>query len=280
MSDIRLSDPLRPLVGTSAAALHKHLDLRTVGDLLRHYPRRYVRLGELTTIRDLPLGEDVSLVAEVVSTATAQMKTRRGTMLHVVVTDGTDRLKMTFFNARRIARAFQVGQRMLFSGRVDEFRGEIRLNHPRWRAIGGEQDAAAAAVARPVPVYPLAGSLAGDTVAKSVGVVLDQLAEQAKARAADSRTRCPPSSVDGSGWSSIDEAFEIDPSSAGGGARLCRPATVLLRGGVRPTGGAGATAGARPGGRGDTPAEASGRPAGGVRPGAALRADHGPAGGG
>ncbi len=208
MSDIRLSDPLRPLVGTSAAALHKHLDLRTVGDLLRHYPRRYVRLGELTTIRDLPLGEDVSLVAEVVSTATAQMKTRRGTMLHVVVTDGTDRLKMTFFNARRIARAFQVGQRMLFSGRVDEFRGEIRLNHPRWRAIGGEQDAAAAAVARPVPVYPLAGSLAGDTVAKSVGVVLDQLAEQAKAGRqipdplpAELRRRL--------GLVEIDEAFQI-----------------------------------------------------------------------
>ena len=41
--------------------------MRTVGDLLAHYPRRYAKRGELTPISSLPVGEPVTIVAEVMA---------------------------------------------------------------------------------------------------------------------------------------------------------------------------------------------------------------------
>ncbi len=178
MGDLTLSDPLRPVVGSMATRLDKHLGLRTVGDLLRHYPRRYVSLGELTAIADLPVGEEVSLVAEVVQAEHIPMRQRRGTMLRVVVTDGTDRLRMTFFNAARISGAFKPGRRMLFSGKVETYRREVQLSHPKWTPIDADVDAEAEA-GRPVPVYPLAGSLKNTQVITAVRTVLKILANQA-----------------------------------------------------------------------------------------------------
>ncbi len=177
MPDLRLTDPLRPVVGSIAAKLDRHLGLRTVGDLLRHYPRRYLRLGELTAIRDLPDGQDVSLVAEVATTQLLPMRQRRGKLLQVVVTDGTDRLRMTFFNAQKFSGAFQTGRRMVFSGRVEEFRHVRQLTHPTWTPIGDDVDADEM-VNRPIPIYPLAGPVKRQQVVAAVATVLDILQAQ------------------------------------------------------------------------------------------------------
>jgi RecG-like helicase len=61
-----LDEPLRGVVGGKAAArAEKAFGLRTSGDLLRHYPRRYVRRGDLTDLASLRDGEDVTVFAQV-----------------------------------------------------------------------------------------------------------------------------------------------------------------------------------------------------------------------
>ena len=65
MSTIRLESRLDGVVGgKTASALDRAFGMRTVGDLLAHYPRRYARRGELTPISSLPVGEPVTIVAE------------------------------------------------------------------------------------------------------------------------------------------------------------------------------------------------------------------------
>jgi ATP-dependent DNA helicase RecG len=56
--------------------------------LLNHYPRRYARRGELTPIASLPLGEQVTIVAEVRSVSSRPMKQRSGSIVEVVISDG------------------------------------------------------------------------------------------------------------------------------------------------------------------------------------------------
>ena len=66
MSSLALEARLEGVVGgKTASALERAFGMRTVGDLLAHYPRRYAQRGELTPIRDLPVGEQVTIVAEV-----------------------------------------------------------------------------------------------------------------------------------------------------------------------------------------------------------------------
>ena len=58
--------PLTKVVGDrTAKVLAAQLDLKTLGDLLRHYPRRYVVRGELTDIESLTEGEEATILAEI-----------------------------------------------------------------------------------------------------------------------------------------------------------------------------------------------------------------------
>src|SRR5262249_5177545 len=85
-----LDEPLRGVVGGKAAArAEKAFGLRTTGDLLRHYPRRYVRRGELTDLASLRDGEDVTVFAQVAKVTSRRMRNRRGQMLQVAVTERT-----------------------------------------------------------------------------------------------------------------------------------------------------------------------------------------------
>ena len=61
-----LSTPLKEVLGLATAkALDKAFELRTVEDLLRHYPNRYVKRGEFSTIKSLKPGDEVTIVAKV-----------------------------------------------------------------------------------------------------------------------------------------------------------------------------------------------------------------------
>ena len=64
--------------GKTAAALDRAFSMKTVGDVLAHYPRRYARRGELTPISSLPVGEPVTIVAEVRRAGERRMKNRNG----------------------------------------------------------------------------------------------------------------------------------------------------------------------------------------------------------
>jgi ATP-dependent DNA helicase RecG len=74
--------------GKTATGLEKAFGIYSVGDLLGHYPRRYARRGELTAIADVPLEENVTIVAEVLDVRTRPMRQRKGSILEVRITDG------------------------------------------------------------------------------------------------------------------------------------------------------------------------------------------------
>ena len=58
-----LRDPLAQVLGKKASdTFEKVFGLRTVGDLLRHYPRRYYTRGELTPLDSLREGDHVTVL--------------------------------------------------------------------------------------------------------------------------------------------------------------------------------------------------------------------------
>jgi ATP-dependent DNA helicase RecG len=135
-----IADPLRLVIGDKAARkLDAALGLRTVGDLLSHYPRRYARHGELTSLAGLTEGEHVTVMAEVASVSTRPMRNRRGSIFEAIVTDGRGRLKLTFFGRGHQGwreERLQPGMRGLFSGQVSSFRGQRQLSHPDYELLG------------------------------------------------------------------------------------------------------------------------------------------------
>src|ERR1700722_14370946 len=61
-----LRDPLNRVLGKrTAQAIEDAFGLKTAGDLLRHYPRRYYTRGELTDLASLREGDHVTVVARI-----------------------------------------------------------------------------------------------------------------------------------------------------------------------------------------------------------------------
>jgi ATP-dependent DNA helicase RecG len=179
MATIR--DPLRLVIGDKAAKkLDAALGLRTVGDLLGHYPRRYARHGELTSLAGLTEGEHVTVMAEVASVSTRPMRNRRGSIFEAIVTDGRGRLKLTFFGRGHQGwreERLQPGMRGLFSGQVSSFRGQRQLSHPDYELLGEGAAGSRAAefAAELIPIYPATAQVASWRIADSVRIVLDVL---------------------------------------------------------------------------------------------------------
>jgi ATP-dependent DNA helicase RecG len=178
-----LEGPLKPLIGQAAAnALAAQLEITTVGELLRHYPRRYVERGKLTDLANLQLGEHVTVQAEIRSVSQRPMRQRRGTLVEVVIASGGRTLSCTFFNQRWIAGRLEAGRTGLFAGKVTAFRGKLQLNQPDMMIFGADDDGDAVAdefAGALLPIYPATTKLPSWKIARCVKQVLDLLDDPA-----------------------------------------------------------------------------------------------------
>ena len=173
MPPVSLNSPLRAVVGNGAAALTKAFGFETVGDLVRHYPRRYAERGVLTPLKELRIDEHVTVMAEVARVDVVPMKQRRGKMVKVVITDGSGKLNVTFFNQNWRQRQLKPGARGLFAGKVGEFRGARQLTNPTTQLLDDENDPAAASLLTGlIPIYPATSQFPTWNIAKAVRVAL------------------------------------------------------------------------------------------------------------
>lgn len=195
---LTLDSPLEEALGaTPAKSLDRAFGMKSVGDLVSHYPRRYADPGELTPIRELPLGETVTIVAEVLSSSARAMRNRRGAMVDVVIGDGIGKMSLTFF-AKNLGAAkwrsedLAVGRRGVFSGKVGEFNGMTQFAHPEYELFDDEDAARRRADARAavlIPIYPATSTLQTWQIAKFITRVLDDLEEVPEPLAAEVRAR-------------------------------------------------------------------------------------------
>ena len=128
------------LGGRTANAFEKAFGVATVGDLLSHYPRRYARRGELTALTQLPVDENVTIVAEVLEVRERPMRARRGSILEVRISDGEGILTLTFFNQAWRARDLVPGVRGIFAGKVSDYRGALQLAHPDYELFESRRE--------------------------------------------------------------------------------------------------------------------------------------------
>ena len=169
------------LGGRTAQVLEKAFGMRTVGELLAHYPRRYARRGELTALTELRLDEPVTIVAEVQQVSERRMQNRRGSILEATISDGYGILTLTFFNQSFRKQELRPGVRGIFSGKIGVYRGHRQLTHPDYELFDPEvaaamgPDEARRWAETPVPLYPATASFPSWKLQKAIETILDVL---------------------------------------------------------------------------------------------------------
>jgi ATP-dependent DNA helicase RecG len=179
---VTMRDPLVRILGPKAAKkFDEAFGYQAVGDLLRHYPRRYQHRGELTDLGSLREGEHVTVLAQVVRVEKFRMRQRKGEVIKITVTDGVNNLLLTFFTATNRAShgphtRLKPGTHGLFSGEVSTFQRQRQLVHPDFEPVTAEEagtELAAEYAAALIPVYPATAKLPSWRIAKCVETVLD-----------------------------------------------------------------------------------------------------------
>jgi ATP-dependent DNA helicase RecG len=196
---ISLDSPVAAVVGdhpTKRKRITEGLGLRTVGDLLNHYPRRYLKTGELTRVSELEQGQLLTVVGEVVRSEIKSHTDRRtGRAAYrvetLLSTDGPS-LRMTFFakhkhTAEWRARTIAVGRRGLFVGQVSSFQSSWQLTNPKMVLFGDGEDSDPDAEASWIkdvgeyyPIYPLTKGIESWDLQRAITfarTVLDELPE-------------------------------------------------------------------------------------------------------
>jgi ATP-dependent DNA helicase RecG len=159
--------------------------IRTVGDLMAHYPRRYVPGGELSDLRELEVGEVATVVARVSSAKWVPYKNGGGERFIVTLRDTSGSVDAIFFAKRRVpywTAAMKPGERLLFAGTVERFGkdNKLQLKAPVFQSLTmrgeGTDEIDPEMLAGPLmPLYPAAAKLPSWSLMLSIRILLDTL---------------------------------------------------------------------------------------------------------
>jgi ATP-dependent DNA helicase RecG len=159
--------------GEEAHVVLAGMGIHTVGDLIRHYPRRYIDRSAVERIGDLRIGQAATVIARVHKTA-KRMTRRRQTMVTVTITDGTGFLDMTFFNQPWAAGIYKEGLEIAVSGTVTRYRGHLQLANQEAEILGGEERDLVH-TGRITPVHRASEGVTTRTIRELLFVALDRL---------------------------------------------------------------------------------------------------------
>ncbi|MBO9362419.1 MAG: ATP-dependent DNA helicase RecG [Thermoflexus sp.] len=160
-------------LGRERAQRLGRLGVRTIRDLLYLLPRRYVDFRALKPIHRLRVGEEVTVIGEVMDIGSK--RTGNGlTVIKALITDGSGIIECTWFNQPYLLDRIKPGQFIVVSGRVDEFLGRPVFCSPEWEPADREL----LHTARIVPIYPLTEGLTQRFMRSLMKRVVDYWAER------------------------------------------------------------------------------------------------------
>jgi ATP-dependent DNA helicase RecG len=157
--------------------LAEGLGIRTVGQLLRHYPRRYIDRSATVPIGELRFrqGQDVTVIGRVRNVEKRLTRTRRRqTMVTVKVYDGTGTLDLVFFNQPWTASLYRPGVELAVSGRAAIYQRRLQLQNQEVEILRGD-DAETVHTGRITPVHRATEGITTRTIRELVYRALQRL---------------------------------------------------------------------------------------------------------
>lgn len=142
-------------IGPRYATALGRLGLKTLGDMLYNFPRRYVDYSQLKPINRLRYGETVTVIGTIEEITTRQARNKEMSVTEALVSDGSGKLRLIWFNQPWKTKQLRKGLQVSLSGKVDQYLGRLIVSNPEWEQIEQQH----LHTSRIVPIYPLTANI-------------------------------------------------------------------------------------------------------------------------
>lgn len=150
------------------------LGVESIGDLIRHYPARYLDLTNVASLRDVRPGTEATVVGRVHEIKVKKPRPRL-TITEVALVDGTGVLLGVWFNQHYVAQRFAVGDRVAFAGKVELDYGFKQIKAPFVEHLPA--DDSESPVGRILPVHRATEGLSIGWLRRLVAAAVDDYAD-------------------------------------------------------------------------------------------------------
>lgn len=177
--NLRLISDVSRLKGVTKSNRPKleRLGLETIRDLLYHFPIRHNDFADVRPIAELQYGKEQTVLGTISEMSESMIGSKRSSA-HAVLTDSSGGVKATWFNQGYLVNTLRPGTKLVVSGKVGAFRGNLVFENPEYEITQGQDDLVH--TGRLVPVYSLVDGLYQKTIRGIVSRALDACLPQIK----------------------------------------------------------------------------------------------------
>lgn len=175
---MELSDSVSvlPFVGPSFEKKLKKLDILTISDLLHHIPHRYIDFSKFTKVKDIKVGELVSVFGEI--TSIVNQPTKSGKLMQIgTLDDSENKINIIWFNQYYLTKTLFPGTKLIISGKASWFNRKLAFFSPQYEKIlpAGKQGIKTIHTGKIVGVYPATAGLSTKWLKARIKYALDRV---------------------------------------------------------------------------------------------------------
>ncbi len=155
---MNLSTPIEetPRVGPQIQKKLRKLGIKTVKDLIFHFPHRYEDFSNIITISEIKKEELVSIKGKVLDIKNIRTFRKRMTLTQALIGDETGQIQAIWFNQPYLINTFKKGDFLFLSGKTNQKGSRKYLSAPAYEKIAdiNFNHSDLTHTGRLVPVYP------------------------------------------------------------------------------------------------------------------------------
>jgi ATP-dependent DNA helicase RecG len=161
-----------PFVGPNYQNKLNKLGIVTISDLLHHIPHRYLDFSKITKVKDIKIGEVVTVIGNIKSLINQSTKT--GRLMQIgQIEDETGKISVVWFSQPFLTKMLYPGTKLAVSGEISWFAGKPAFFSPQYEKI--EDNHETVHTGKIIGVYPETAGLSSKWIKARIKYVLDRL---------------------------------------------------------------------------------------------------------
>lgn len=159
-------------IGKKTEELLAKLEIRTVGELLTHFPQRYMEFHPPCPILSCKAGENIAILAKIKKAPTT-LSLGSYKVTRTVLSDGHTDLAAVWYNSPFIVHRIESSKQYIFTGRLSQKKTGLLLEHP----LIYTQEEYRMKCNTLQPVYSLTAGISNSFLIKQIRTVLNGISE-------------------------------------------------------------------------------------------------------